>query len=104
VGDLTLYGGPKATAQAGAAQGAVRSGLFLTFDDRGLKAVGGKTDSSQQAGGLKLQPHDMDFVIWEAPPRQERFNPKWGLNVWQNLNPPPPPSSPPQVPGPPPRQ
>jgi hypothetical protein len=105
-GDLTLLAGSKATAEAGAVAGDVRSGLFLTFDDNGrrLKAVGGKTDSSQQAGGLTLQPHEMDFMIWEAPPRQEKFNPTWGLNVWQNINPPPPPASPPQVPEPPPRQ
>jgi hypothetical protein len=91
-GEITLFGGPKATASAGGVKGILQDGVYLTTDARGrLKEVGGRVSGSQQAGGLKLQADEMDFVIWKAPPRQEIFNPKYGLNVWQNINPPLPP-------------
>jgi hypothetical protein len=90
-GEVTLFGGPKATASAGGVRGIFQDGIYLTTDSRGLKEIGGRVSASQQAGGLKLQADEMDFVIWKAPPRQETFNPKYGLTVWQNINPPLPP-------------
>jgi hypothetical protein len=92
-GDITLFGGPKVSAEAGAGPLAVSSslkdGLYVTFDAEGIKEIGTRISGSGSgaSGSAKLTEKlgEMDFVIWSGPPRPPKFDEKSGLTIWRNV-------------------
>jgi tetratricopeptide (TPR) repeat protein len=93
VGDITLFGGPKVSAEAGAGPVAVSSsvkdGVYVTFDDEGIKEIGTRISASgagaQGSGKLTGKLGETDFVIWSGPPRPPKFDEKTGLTIWRNV-------------------
>lgn len=81
-GDITIFSGPKLTGNVGATTGTVKDGVYVTFDSEGIKEVGTKVESAQRVGTAKLQTFDKGFVVWAAPPRPPRIDPKYGLAIW----------------------
>jgi tetratricopeptide (TPR) repeat protein len=92
-GDITVYGGPKATAAAsafGASAGiSLKDGVYLTGDSEGIKEFGFRIDGSQSAGAgpgkVSLKTFGEKFPIWSAPPRPPKFDRATGLTVWRNV-------------------
>jgi hypothetical protein len=93
-GDITLFGGPKLSADASVGSASLSSsvkyGVYITFDADGIKEAGGKIAFSDAAssGPLKtsLKGDDMAFPIWTAPPRPPKFDKETGLTIWKNVH------------------
>jgi tetratricopeptide (TPR) repeat protein len=102
-GDITIYGGPKASLVVGPIfQGEIKDGMAITFDSDGnlkeialrvdptlaLEGAGGKRDLTA-ASRTPLKSYDPDsaskFTIWAAPPRPPKFDAATGLSVWPNV-------------------
>jgi tetratricopeptide (TPR) repeat protein len=89
-GDITIYGGPKASMDVGPLSASMKDGLYVTVDDQGIKEVGTKVTitGSAGAGGVKgsVKAGEETFTIWAAPPRPEKFSRKSGLTIWGNVD------------------
>jgi tetratricopeptide (TPR) repeat protein len=87
-GEITVFGGAKATGTVPGAGGSVKGGVFMTMDRKGLTSLGIRTDGSQRVGGgvgFKLQTYGSDFIIIAAPKRPSRLDPAHALAMWPTV-------------------
>jgi hypothetical protein len=91
-GDVTVYGGPKASGEFGPFSGSFKDGAAITVDSNGNpKEIALQVDASASAGagGIKgslkrFSGEGTKFTIWSAPPRPPKFDRGTGLTIWGN--------------------